>query len=168
MLNIKLYSFTEPNRQALKYLYPYHAIELKALLFYGENLKRPSCKTKAVAPNIWVSIYMSLAVATLLFIRKKAQLRHRGFFSTVLDVQIAIFAGGNLRVQHKWERLFFGIVLISAFFLLSIVLNSPLYGCAISPERSVTTFEGLAKFKVPIYISKDLNREQDAIIQMLK
>lgn len=164
IVNIELYPFTSKPSP----LYPHHDVELKVMLVYGVDLRRQGCITSIAFPIGWIALFVVSAASILFFIRVRARRQRNGFISSAFDIQIALFAGGNLRIEHKWERWFFGILLIGVFFLLSIVLNSPLYGCAISPEQSVTTFSGLAKLKTPIYIGTDLKREQQAIIDIIR
>lgn len=152
-------------------LYPYDSNALCVIFVYGTDIQRgehfafvPSY-TKAL--GIILTTYICLAAIVLLIIRKKLKLRRDGVLITSIDVMVAFVAGGNLRMQHRFERLFFGILLISAFFIVSIFTGTVL-DSIYSISKQEVTFDQLHKINSPIFISPSLNANVENILLMLK
>lgn len=152
-------------------LYPYDSKALCVIFVYGTDFQRgehfafvPSY-TKIL--GITLSTFICMAAIVLFIIRKRFKLRRDGFLITFIDTMVAFVAGGNLRMQHRIERLFFGCVLISAFFIVSIFTGTVL-DCIYSIAKQEVTFEKMHGLKSPIFISPSLNANVENILQMLK
>lgn len=101
-------------------LYPYHSNDLSVIFIYGVESKRRTGifiipKSVRILSGLIVT-FVSLAAISLYFIRKKFNLPRNGLSTTIIDIIVAFIAGGNLRMHHQFERLFFGILLFAAFF----------------------------------------------------
>lgn len=111
--------------------------------------------------------FMSSATFVLYLMRRKLKLRN-GLTSTFIDIIIAFIAGGNLRVQHKLERSFFGILLIGVFFLISLVASDLLDCVYRILNQRISTFEQLTKINSSIYIKTALTLHKSIIREMLR
>lgn len=141
-------------------LYPYQSVELAVIFVYGEDIQRQV--------NIWympgsvqgqaISIvtFMSLAAIVLCIIRRKFKLRRDGLLSTFIHTLVVFIGGGNLRMQHRFEKWFFGILLFGAFFITSIFTGDLLDCVYRILNQKISTFEELAGMNSPIYISRSL------------
>lgn len=153
-------------------LYPYDSVKLVVIFVYGTDFTRhmnivfvpESIQTLAV---LLVS-FMSSATFVLYLMRRKLKLRRNGLTSTFIDIIIAFIAGGNLRVQHKLERSFFGILLIGVFFLISLVASDLLDCVYRILNQRISTFEQLTKINSSIYIKTALTLHKSIIREMLR
>lgn len=129
-------------------LYSYHSIDLVVLFVYGADFTR-EMNILFVPRSIQLLISSILlfkisAVIILYIIRRKFQLRRNDFMSALIDTMVAFTAGGNLRMGHKLERIFFGILLIGNFFIISL-FSGDLLDCFYRIlDQKVSTFEQLA------------------------
>lgn len=105
----------------------------------------------------------------LYLIRRRIDFENLNFWSGFLDVYAVIFGGGNIRIQNHWERLFFGVALIAAFFLISLFLaNFSMHSVLYENPYKIDTFEKLSQQTVKFYLSKHLQRHATAVKDMLK
>lgn len=78
--------------------------------------------------------------------------------------------GGNLRIEHRFEKWYFGILLIGAFFIVSVfggdLVDSVV--CILNPK--MLTFKDLAEMDTQIhfYIDPDLDSPDLGILEMLR
>lgn len=153
-------------------LYPYHSIELVVSFVYGTDFTRhmnillipESVQLLATV----IMVFMLLAAIVLCIIRKKFKLERNGFVLAFIDTLIAIIAGGNIRMNHKFERWFFGILLIGAFFITSLFAGD-LVDCIIRIlNQKISTFDQLAGINAPIYTSQRLSAYDEDIHEMLR
>lgn len=152
-------------------LYPYQTKKLAVIFVYGINYARQT--------NVWlipestqsifisVVLFMSLAAIVLSFIRRKWELRGDGLITSQIDTMIVFTAGGNLRMHHNWERWFFGIMLIGAFFIVSI-FTGDLLSCVYRTASKISNFEQLTQINAPIYIHPIFTLQADLICGMLR
>lgn len=152
-------------------LYPYQTKKIGVIFVYGTDLERQR--------NIWfipkstqfgfiiLLIFFNLSAILLYVFRKKMKLRGDGIISTSIDIMVAFTAGGNLRIHHKLERWFFGILLISAFFLTSIFMGD-LLASVYSVVNKIHTFEQLAQINSPIFIHPTFKPQSNLICEMLR
>lgn len=153
-------------------LYPYGSVDLMVLFVYGMNIQRQtnillipkSIKTL----TILIMSFVALAAVVLNIIRKRFQLRRFGLLSTFLDTMVAFVAGGNLRMHHRLERWFFGILLIGAFFITSIFTGDLLNSVYYLHEQKITTFGQLAEMNSSIYAHSQLRLYTSRIHEMLR
>lgn len=155
-------------------LYPYKSNEIAVIFVYGTDFQR-QLNIWIVPPPVQLLIivivsFVVLITIILYIIRRKLKLRRDSSVSALIDIIIAIIAGGNLRTSHNIERLFFAILLIAAFFIISMFTGN-LLDCIYSVwNQKIDTFESLANINinVPIYINPSLQMYSTNIHHMLK
>lgn len=109
-----------------------------------------------------------LGTIILYLIRKRAKLG-MGLCNGFLDVLIIFFGGGNIQSQHKWEKMFFSILMVAAFFWVSIYsANFSMHSTISDDFWTVSTFKMLAKQNVTFYLTRSVIKEQSIITQMLQ
>lgn len=152
-------------------LYPYQSTQLAVIFVYGIDYERQT--------NVWfipkstqivfisVVLFVSLAAIILSFIRRKGELRGDGLITSHIDSMVVFTAGGNLRMHHNWERWFFGIMLIGAFFIVSI-FTGDLLSCVYRTASKIGHFEQLAETNAPFYIHPIFTIQADLICGMLR
>lgn len=155
----------------MRFLYPYKTIELKILFIYGSNFKREK-NIFFVPPSVQIAaalvlLFIFVSALTLYTLRRKLRVLSNDFFSAVVDCWIPFIGGGNLRMDHRLERLFFGILLFGSFFIMC-VFSGDLFDCVVSfLNAKVNTFEKLARINPPIYSIYELSWNEDLIRQKL-
>lgn len=167
-----LESLKEDKTMRLYPLYPYHAIELYVSFVYGEDIPRHhniSITPKTVQILIILIMVLMIITAIILYVmRRRLVLRRNDFISSIIDTLIAFIAGGNLRMQHTFERQIFAIVLFAAFFITSLFSGNLLDYTIQSMNQKISTFEQLAKINSTIYTSQKLSAYDDDIHEMLR
>lgn len=153
-------------------LYPYDSIELVVLFIYGQNFKRQQevfiIPESIKIVGILFAVFVSLAAIILCFIRHKLKLRRNGLFATCIDTMVAFIAGGTLQMRHKLERLFFGILLISALFMTALWTGDLLDCMYQNMDQKITTFKQLADINAPIFCPTSLKERNILIHEMLR
>lgn len=153
-------------------LYPYHSKELAVIFVYGIESRRQTNilvvpKSVRILSGL-IMAFFALAAIFLHFIRKKLNLLRDGLLTTIIDTMVAFTAGGNLRMHHKFERIFFGILLFAAFFLTSLYLGDVLHFVYRVLNQKIDTFEELAQLNAPIYVNAELSDDGDIIREMFR
>lgn len=152
-------------------LYPYKSTELKAVFVYGTDYSRamnlniiaPSTRTAAGV----ILLFIWFAAITLCVIRQKLGLSRAGFITSFIDCLIPFIGGGNIRVRHKFEGWFFGVLIFSAFLIMS-VLGGDLVDSVIQIINSkISKFEQLAETNSTVYINQPLKLHSENIHSML-
>lgn len=116
----------------------------------------------------WMTLFYSIAAIVLYFIRRMARLQGDNFASALIDTGITFTAGGHLRMHHKLERWFFGILLIGSFFFCALWLEMILLPSFLLPDRKVDTFDKMAQINPPIYLFPMLKKSNHLIDDMLR
>lgn len=71
-------------------------------------------------------------------------------------------------MRYKWERWFFGILLIAAFFIISL-FTGDLLDCVIAIlNQTINRFEQLAVLSTPIYVHPAIKKNVAIIQEILK
>lgn len=153
-------------------LYPYHSVKLVVFFVYGSDYQRQLNnnvvnKLKLFIFN-WTNLLVVLAAMALCFVRRWQRLRHDGFISVLIDVTVIFIGGGRLRPAHRFERWFFVLLSIGAFFLNAIGLDSTLFPSYLHPLQSIETFQQLSEINPPTYIPPILGAEKHLIRNMLR
>lgn len=99
-----------------------------------------------------IMLFICLASIVLWIIRRKLELRRNDFVSAFIDTIIPFIGGGNVRMEHKWEKWFFAILLIGAFFITTLFAGDLLDCVYLILNQKITTFDQLAEMNAPIYI----------------
>lgn len=86
-----------------------------------------------------------------------------------MDCLIPFIGGGNLRMEHRFEKWFFGIMLIGGFFIIA-VFGGDLVDTVVQIHSSkVKTYEDLAKTNVTsICLEAGSFWYKDAFFEMLR
>lgn len=125
-----------------------------------------------VFQTIWIQIlFITCAMIMLYFIRRGDLMRPVDLISVYIDVMIAMIGGGVLRYRDKFEKIFFGLLLLGSFYINTIGVENFLFATFLTqtPER-IDTFDKLAvhlkTFNSSIYVS-NLERNH-SIIQNIR
>lgn len=153
-------------------LYPYDSNKLAIIFVYGTDFQR-KLNILLIPMSIWVVsiliiLFMCLAAIALHTLRKKFHLRRVDHGSTLIDILIVFIACGNLRIYHKWERLFFLILFNGAFFLTPIFSSEILSQVYRMRNRQINTFEQLTEIDSPIFINPTLATHEHNVCEMLR
>lgn len=117
--------------------------------------------------TLFFKIMLVLGTIIIYLIRKRAKLQG-GLLIGFSEIFMVFFGGGNVQSHHKWEKMFFTILMVAAFFWVSIYLSNFSIHSTISDDiQNVNTFQILAKQNVTYYLTESLNKEQSIITQML-
>lgn len=107
--------------------------------------------------DLWLFSIMLLVSAVILYlVRRIAKIRRVNFMVGLLEMFAVAVGGGNLRYQHRFEKMFFAIALIASFFIVSIYLADFSMQSVLNEPRKVDTFEKLAEQNVTIYMTSEL------------
>lgn len=128
--------------------------QIRVIFVYGMDFERQPIYFGVL--HYWINNYqwinfviIILFVIILYCLRRRASVRMDGSW---LEVIAVVIGGGIIRVHHKLEKVFFGISLISFFFLISIFLADFSMHSIISERfEKIDTFEKLAKRNVTFY-----------------
>ena len=154
-------------------LYPYVINDLIAVFVYGTDYQRQHdiflVPNSVLLVTSLIVLFMSLSSITLYIARRRFNLPHDSFTLSVMDCLIPFIGGGNLRMEHRFERWFFGVMLFGAFFIIS-VFGGDLVDTVVQIHSSkIETFDDLAKTNVKSYtFSDDLTLDQIYIAELLK
>lgn len=119
-------------------------------------------------------LFMNIPIfiaAIILYVlrRRRAELQNINFWSGFLDMYVVVFGGGNIRVRHRWERMFFAIGLIASFFLISLYLaDFSMHSILNENPNKIDTFEKLSKQNVTFYLTTNLIKHEAVIKGMLR
>lgn len=117
----------------------------------------------------WIFCGVLVVAAIILYqLRRVAGLQCVSFLIGFLEVFVVVFGGGNIRAQHLYEKVFFAIMLVASFFLVSIYLaDFSMHSVFYQPQR-VNTFDELAKRNVTFYSASRLAEYESEITGMLR
>lgn len=140
-------------------------------IFYGTDIERLkniwSIPKSTQTVFILLVLFMNCAAIVLYIVRRRMKLRGAGVAAAFIDTMVAFTAGGNLRMHHKLERWFFGILLIAAFFIITIFMGD-LLDSIYQILHKVDTFDQLSKIESPIYIHPVFGDQSVLICEMLR
>lgn len=161
------------NGTTLRPLYPYRSDELSVFFVYGKDFQRQLNLFVEIPKPIKVVaslivLFVSLAAIVLHFIRRTFGLPRDDLVSTHIDCWIPFIGGGNLAIQHRFERWFFGMLLFSAFFIMSVFAGDLLDSAIKVLNQKISTFEQLAQLNSPIAINPALIQDSNMIHEMLR
>lgn len=152
--------------------FPYHSSTFRAIFVYGTDYKRESeLFTISNSVKIIAALIVSLltvSIITLHAIRRRFGLPGNGVGSIAIDSMIPFIGGGNLQMEHRFERWFFGILLVGAFFIVSVFGGDMVDSVVRIINSKVETFDDLSKINPTIYIESKLANYEATIADMLK
>lgn len=152
-------------------MYPYQTKQVGVIFVYGTDIERLkniwSIPKSTQTVFILLVLFMNCAAIVLYIVRRRMKLRGAGVAAAFIDTMVAFTAGGNLRMHHKLERWFFGILLIAAFFIITIFMGD-LLDSIYQILHKVDTFDQLSKIESPIYIHPVFGDQSVLICEMLR
>ena len=165
-------SLTKRKLTKTRVLYPFHLIEFSTIFMYGRNYQRGgpvfnASGTVQLAAGL-IALFVVVTAIILWLFRRKLRLSRDEFQLSLMDTLILIIGGGNLQMNNRFERWFFGILLIGSFFLMAVFGGSLLDCFTNVSESKVRTFDDLAKINSTIIIDVTLSLHKDDIIEMLR
>lgn len=153
-------------------LYPYQSIELYVLFAYGSDYKRekdilftPSC-VRTLSCTI-LSVVAGAALI-LCLARRKLKLQRNGIISSFIDALVAFIGRGTLQMDHKFEKWFFGILMIGGFFMIALWTGELLYFTYRGLTSKITSFQQMASIKTFVYSSAKLTAYDTDIQGLLR
>lgn len=167
-MNFQEYS----NNNGQKQLYPYHSRVLRGIFMYGTDYKRGfDIFRVSKSVKIVVALLLSLffvAIIILRAIRRRFRLLGNSVGSCAMDCLILFIGGGNLEMRHRFERWFFGILMVGAFFIVSVFGGDLVDSVVTVLNSKFDTFEDLVEINPPIYIDPTLSSQYTEICDMLR
>lgn len=139
---------------------------------YGTDYKREidifrvSKSVKLVAGLI--TLLLIVATITLYAIRRKLRRPESSVALSIMDCLILFIGGGNLRMDHRFERWFFGIMLVGAFFIVSVFGGDLVDSVARVLNSKVETYKELTEINPQIYLDQILATYYEDIDLMLR
>lgn len=154
-------------------LYPYHSSKVIVVFVYGTDFKRERdiflVPKSILLVTILIILFMTLCSMTLFIARRKFNLPGNNITISIMDCLIPFIGGGNLQMEHRFERWFFGIMLIGGFFIIA-VFGGDLVDTVVQIHSSkVKTYEDLAATNVTnICLQYGLIWHRETFFKMLR
>lgn len=154
-------------------LYPYHAREIVVIFVYGTDSNRqlsiipfPVC---LLYLNYSMFVTIISAAVVLCYIRRTFKLRRDGYISSFIDTIVGFIGGGTLRIVHKLERYFFGILMIGGIFLVAIWTDKVLDHIYHIQFFEVDTLKKLSEIgRLPVFVSPFWESDRDLLEEILR
>lgn len=112
----------------IRQLYPIQLMKLNVMFAYCANFVRERNVFNASGSvQLTAGLIVSFVVVTaiiLWLLRRKFGLAYDDFQLAFMDSLILAIGGGNLRMDNRFERWFFGTLLVSTFFMMSVFRGS--------------------------------------------
>ena len=166
--------YFNPDKIYNKYeLYSHQTEKLTVMFIYGKNFQRKRDifigSTSVLLVTTLVVLFMALCSITLYIIRRNFNLPHGNITLSIMDCLIPFIGGGNLRMEHRFERWFFGILLFGAFFIMAVFGGDLLDTIVQIHSSKIATFDDLAKVNVThIAASSEMRMYTEEIFGMLR
>lgn len=163
-----------PHRKNTK-LWPinsYKQQNIRVLFIHAKNFNRdtfPVYETWHNRNYYFICALFWLSVFILYLLRRRIGLRMKSFLDGYFEI-VAICLGGRvIRYHHRYERMFFAILMVAAFFL--VALHSSHFSMHVILRQEtfkVDSFETLAKHNVSFGLLKTLSYEEEYITNLLR
>lgn len=85
-----------------------------------------------------------------------------------MDCLVLFIGGGSLRIEHRLERWLFGILMVGAFFIVSVFGGDLVDSVVRVLNFEFETFADVARLEPPIYYDQDLAMNEMDIAAMLR
>lgn len=160
---------SHPQRKE-SFVYPYYAVDLVVVFTYGEDYTR--YQNILLIPDAilimggFIMLYIFVSAIVLYFFRKKFKLQRASVLSAFIDTLIPFIGGGNIQIDHKWEKWFFGILLIGSFFIVSLFAGDLLDCIYLILNQKITKFEQLAEIDTSLVVMNPFYK--DVVLEMLR
>lgn len=174
MLHTSFFLTTENEKNSRVHTsYPYNSIELSAVFVHGHDLDRHvEVDIFLIPKNVMIlfgiTTFLFLTVTIVLWIGRMKLIKQNDFLLAALDISILIFGGGNLRIQHRFEKWFFGILMLLVIFALPVYTSVYLDEAYYMLNQRLSTFEELGQFNLSVYSSSPLRNHNNDIQEMLR
>lgn len=153
-------------------LYPYQLTKVRAIFVYGSDFRRQPTHYDYQFfryGNYWIMVLFNLSVAVILYVLRRRTNTQSDISINLLDAIAIFYGGGNVHVQHKWEKSFFAIAMIGSFFFVSLMLaNFSMHSITCQRFDKIDSFSKLAPRDIQFYISLSLADNKGYIIEMIK
>lgn len=153
-------------------LHSYQSSDLAILFIYRDDRKYRENHFFAHGFEKKLNVLLLLnwfkLAAILCYLRRRARLRRDGYISCLLDMFIAAFGGGNIRITHRYERWFFSIVFIENIFIMAIWSVSTFYPTFFELDQSIKSIKEIAAINPPIFINPSLKYNDEDVVDMLR
>lgn len=114
-------------------------------------------------------LFIILSSITLYVGRRIFKLPRASIALSIMDCLIPFYGGGSLRMQHRFERWFFGIMLFSAFLIMAVFGGDLIDAIVQIQSFKIATFDDLAKVNVKhVHWGAELGMYHDEIFKMLR
>lgn len=158
------------NRTKTYNLYPFKSHELIVMFVYGSDFQRDMNKVFTpkwlLQMQNFILLFISLAALFICIIRKKLHLQHDDIVSSLIDIGMAFIGGGDLRMRHKIEKWFFGVLMIGAFFIAAMWIGDLLlYNYQ---DKKISAIDQLPKMNLSAYTLQSFGKYSDIIRVMLR
>lgn len=148
--------------------YSYRSTELAAVFVYGDDMERQQKNFFAQYLSYHSQqlnfALLLLGAAILCYLRRRQGLRRDGYISCFIDMIAVFFGGGNIRISHRYERWFFGIIFIPVVFIMAIWGATVFYPCFFELDRSIKSIEEVSAINPPIFISPTLKEDEKEVV----
>lgn len=114
----------------------------------------------------FIMLYICASAIGLWIIRNKFKLRRNSFYSAFIDTLIPFIGGGNIQIEHKWEKWFFGILLFGSFFITSLFVGDLLDSVYLILTQKITKFEQLNEINTMLVVMNPSYK--DHVLEMLR
>lgn len=139
------------SNQTITALYTVVSILKAQIMFiHRKNDESNALTFLKIIETAWIQIVFILCAMIMLCFLRRGDLNRRVDIALVyIDVMIAVTGGGNLRYRNKIEKIFFGILLLGAFYINTIGIDNFLFATFLTDTPDgVDTFEKLAEQQV--------------------
>lgn len=175
MLHMNSFLLTSKNDKSSRVhpSYPFDSIELCAVFVYGHDIERQVDIyhfSKKFMILFSINNFITTSLATILWIarRKIMSISQSEFSLAQLHILSVIFGGGNVRIQHRFERYFFSILMLASFFTVPLTLGEYLEEAYNFLNQQMSTFEELRQFNLSVYSTPPLRNHNNDVQEMLK
>lgn len=115
-----------------------------------------------------VLLLLIVAIITIYAIRRRLSLPGNDIGACIMECLVPFIGGGNFRTEHRFERWFFNILLVGAFFMMSVFGGDLVDSVVRVLYTKVETFEDVIRMNTPIYVDYNTIGETILIPEMLR
>lgn len=150
-------------------LYPYQMIRCRVIFIYGSDYSRQPAHHGFDVGNYGLFNVLIVIISILLLILRWQANLQKDISINFLEACAIFYGGGNIRAEHKLERIFYAIALIGMFFLISLILGDFSMKSIVSQRfEKIDSFSKLAERNMDFFITYTLTEHKEQITGMLK
>lgn len=160
------------NQNEKTFLYPYYSIDLVVIFVYGHDYTR-LMNLMLIPDSVLIVtgiiiLYICVCAVILCIIRKKLGPRRNDLLSAFTDITIIFIGGGNVKIDHKWEKWFFSVLLIGSMFIMFLFGGDLLDSVYLILNQKITKFQELVKINAAVFPGPTLISHNDSIREMFR